>query len=285
MSCCPSAFEAIRKAHIICLKSVNFADTPRPALLDKAVSLMIHPSWGSENGLQSQDYHKIVLCLVNEIGINFSMNLYPDYFYSWLPAYAAGSGNLKLLKHAFENGCEPHEAIAYIAALRGHLDCLKYAHQVRCPLTSRVTAAAAGIGRLDILQYAHENGCPWDEKTIMAAAEAGNLPCLKYAWENGCKTYTSVWEVTTIAAGNGDLPMLKWAHEAGFPWDRNTTVLAACENQLDCLLYCLENGCPAGWYTLVCLNREQKDQSLLKKILAHPAMTDATNRHKWLTTQ
>ena len=53
---------------------------------------------------------------------------------------AAANGQLELLKHAHEHGCDWNERTCEYAAKNGHLECLK---------------------------YAHEHGCPWDEWTCV----------------------------------------------------------------------------------------------------------------------
>ena len=50
--------------------------------------------------------------------------------------------------------------------------------------------------------------------------------------------------ICEIAAGNGNLEVLKFAHEIGCPWDEETCTQAAINGHLDCLKYAHENGCP-----------------------------------------
>lgn len=78
-------------------------------------------------------------------------------------------------------------------------------------------------------------------KTCKLAAENGHLNCLKYAHENGCP-----WDSYTCsnAAENGHLDCLKYAHENGCPWTKFTCLLAAENGHFDCLKYAHENGCP-----------------------------------------
>jgi hypothetical protein len=56
----------------------------------------------------------------------------------------------------------------------------------------------------------------------------------------------------SFAALSGNLEeYLKYSHEHGCPWDKNTTQIAAEGGYLDCLKYAYENGCPWDKYTIV----------------------------------
>ena len=47
-----------------------------------------------------------------------------------------------------------------------------------------------------------------------------------------------------LAATNGHLECLKYAHENGCPWNSGTCKFAAENSHLECLKYAHENGCP-----------------------------------------
>ena len=72
------------------------------------------------------------------------------------------------------------------------------------------------------------------------AAKNGQIECLKYAHENGCR-----WNKQTCsyAAEYGHLGCLKYAHEHGCPWDEWTCRLAAMNGHLECIHYAWKNGC------------------------------------------
>ena len=72
-------------------------------------------------------------------------------------------------------------------------------------------------GHLECLKYAHENGCPWDEKTCSKC-------CQKWSprvFEIRARKRMSLERIrlVLIAAQNGHLECLKYAHESGCPWD------------------------------------------------------------------
>jgi hypothetical protein len=71
------------------------------------------------------------------------------------------------------------------------------------------------------------------------------MNCLRYAHEAGAP-----WDEWTCAYAsmNGRLDCLRYAHEAGAPWDRWTCAYAAQNGHLDCLRYAHEAGAPwDGW--------------------------------------
>ena len=88
------------------------------------------------------------------------------------------------------------------------------------------------------------------EETINEAVETGNLDILIdlhnknrfciYLNSNAC----------SIAALNNQLACLKYLHENGCPWNENTCYNAAIFGHLDCLKYAHENGCP--WDEDIC---------------------------------
>ena len=73
------------------------------------------------------------------------------------------------------------------------------------------------------------------------AADAGHLECLRYAHEAG---YPWDERTTGAAAWNGHLECLRYAHEQGCPWNEDVLGNAATCGHLKCLKYLHENGCP-----------------------------------------
>jgi hypothetical protein len=52
-----------------------------------------------------------------------------------------------------------------------------------------------------------------------------------------------------VAAGNGYLDLLKYAHNHGYFWDKLTCYFALKRKHLECLKYAYENGCPGPYGT------------------------------------
>ena len=124
--------------------------------------------------------------------------------------YFSSIGDLRLLRHAHENGFMWNSETCRSAAYNGHLDCLIYAHKNGCPWDEWTCSFASEKGHLDCLKYAHENGCPWDESTCSHASYYGYLDCLKYAHENGCKLTEYSCDCSSY---NDHLDCLKYARE------------------------------------------------------------------------
>ena len=70
---------------------------------------------------------------------------------------------------------------------------------------------------------------------LIAAQEKDSLTCLKYAHENGCS-----WDKQTCseASRDGHLECLKYAHENGCSWDAQTCSEASENGHLECLKVC-----------------------------------------------
>ena len=87
-----------------------------------------------------------------------------------------------------------------------------------------VCSVAARGGQLKVLQWLRsENGgkCHWAEATSRVAASEGHIELLKWAHQNGCP-----WNEGTCtgAARNGNLELLKWVRKKGCPWDAGMVI-------------------------------------------------------------
>jgi hypothetical protein len=113
-----------------------------------------------------------------------------------------------------------------------------------------VSHFAAKRGSVRLLKWTRENNRAWRAGTCSIAAANGQLPVLQYLHENGW----GPWDVHTCtsAAVNGHLPVLKYLHENGCPWNSKTCSYAAIGGHLPVLQYLHENGCP--WDSCTCYN-------------------------------
>ena len=82
---------------------------------------------------------------------------------------------------------------------------------------------------------------------IRIAAREGHLSCLKFAHENG---YPFTYFATSNAARNGNLACLDYLHAKGCPWNSRTCTLAATAGHLACLQFAHVNGCT--WNSITC---------------------------------
>ncbi len=131
-----------------------------------------------------------------------------------LCCYAAGNGNLEMLKCFHSLGYPWHEWTSLQAAEYGHLECLQYMHQNKCKWYIYACHEAAKNGHLECLKYLHENGCPWDDQTAGWATCFGHMDCLKYIVTNHC------------------------------PLSLTSISFAIQQDQLECVKYLVNNNCP-----------------------------------------
>jgi hypothetical protein len=100
----------------------------------------------------------------------------------------------------------------------------------------------ARMNKLEYLVWLREvKNCDWDEGTIKMAAGQGNLAMVKYCVENGCPMdEVACWN----AAEEGHLDVLKYLHENDCPWNSRACYYAHVNNRIDCLNYLIEQKCP-----------------------------------------
>lgn len=122
---------------------------------------------------------------------------------------AASAGNLRLLKYFREQGCDWDDA-CFFSARFGHLQCLK---------------------------YAHENGCEWDHRIYTCCADGGHIDCFEYALKNNCPGDPKCRWICIMAAQQGHLELLKYAHSRGFPLHPLALHQAARAKHLNILEY------------------------------------------------
>ena len=195
---------------------------------------------------------------------------------------AAMNGHLNCLQYAHEHGCPWHEETtliaAYWAAINGHLDCpwhyLKpwyknYSDQT-APLTGLLKKGKGvskdwGPAQEEAFKYALEHGCPWElpplyyrfqmwKKNVIFKSnikdkwirenpdKASCIQILNKEFSNKM-VISPRFKACTYFAEKGNLKILQLLHNNGYPWNKNTTRIAAKNGHLDCLKYCHENGC------------------------------------------
>ena len=118
----------------------------------------------------------------------------------------------------------------------------------------------ASTNKLELLKWAREEKkCEWDEETINMAAGQGNLEMVKYCVTNECP----IDEMACAeAAGNGDLEVLKYLREeVKAPWDSETAAGAAESGHLHILEYLVDRKYDEfdEWVCLWAANKGQLD--------------------------
>lgn len=161
--------------------------------------------------------------------------------------------------------------IVMAAARGGHLHVLKWLQNAPGPgkgpnLTSEVLGSAAEGGHLDVIRWLRSKGCPWNELTSNKAAAAGSLESLEFLRRHGCPfgqasfSAASTGQIKVLewlrrqgllrvepmtcaaAATGGELECLEYLKSASFPFDRNATLMAVRNGQLNSLEWLLSNG-------------------------------------------
>ena len=127
-----------------------------------------------------------------------------------------------------------------IAAQCGQFNILKFGYSKGYNLKNVCTYAVIG-GHIDILKWARENGCPWDETTIVSAIKNGHLDVTKFILEQEC-LYKG--NICNCAITFGQLEMLIWLQSEGYKTDEFSGVIAAGNGQLNILKYLWSNGHP-----------------------------------------
>ena len=138
--------------------------------------------------------------------------------------YAAGDGDLRILKWLRQHGARWNEYTLMDAAACGHLDVMQYAIENGCPMNATVsypTAEAGWMGydeddSLETLKFLHKHGCPFDAGTCSKAVLSGKLE--KLVWLR--------------------------SPPINCPWDAGTTQNALYYCKWDMLKFALDNGCP-----------------------------------------
>ena len=162
---------------------------------------------------------------------------------------AVKGGQLHVLKWLEGEGHVPipwHGSQLYTdAILNNQFEVVKWLHSQGYLFTETCCALAARKGDLDLLKWLRERGCPWGALTLLEAAGGGYLAVLRYAMENGCFSSSDIaTQLMTRAMESGNLDMLKYLKEKGYPWPSGFYEKAAARGYLDILKWLHQNGCP-----------------------------------------
>jgi|TARA_B100001142_G_scaffold37613_1_gene32913 hypothetical protein len=134
---------------------------------------------------------------------------------------------------------------------------------------------AAHAGELELLKWLREHEYPWGV-TCMNAAKTGRLDVLQWARENGApwnETYTHDI-VCAGAAFAGHLHVLKWARANGAPWDENTALSCVLGDQMETLVWAIENGAPVNIQVYVVAARREPARTRMVEILGESMWPD-----------
>jgi hypothetical protein len=95
---------------------------------------------------------------------------------------------------------------------------------------------------LKLLRWVREaKECAWNYETSGVAAGQGNLDMLKYCVENGCEVHNGT---CAEAAKYGNLDCLEYLRSKNCPWNSWVCEDAHEHNHIDVLTYAVRNKCP-----------------------------------------
>jgi len=162
---------------------------------------------------------------------------------------AAVSGNLEVLKWLREEGCPWHEDLCNEAGEK----VVKWAVRNGCPFRiSEIKQAVHNnyFGAAKIMYKLMMAAKPHEiervEEYYACTVHCGNLRMLKWLRERGFP-----WDTTTSAGAVDNLFVLKWLKEKGCPWDETTCTAAALAGNLPALKWAREQGC--AWDESTCV--------------------------------
>ena len=180
---------------------------------------------------------------------------------AWTCHGAAKGNNVEVLTWLRDWGCHWDNETFRVAAEHGAVDALALLYDTVRPVEWGEVGARVSISDIDGLQFAKEKGGVLfdDDKELrlglVEAADFGKLHVLQWFFEHGAAlcadplllhasdTDSIKAAVSRRAAAGGHLPILEWAHAAGFPFDTRVCVGAAGNGRLDVLRWLVDRGC------------------------------------------
>ena len=125
----------------------------------------------------------------------------------------------------------------------GNCELMRALHARGDELTENSIRKAAATGNLECLKYVHTSGCKMNSSVFGAAALSGSVACVAYV-HNHLPNCNVADGACRIVASEGQLQILKFFHENGYPWNESVVTVAARAGHLDCVRYACAMGCP-----------------------------------------
>lgn len=162
--------------------------------------------------------------------------------------YAGKSGNLRVIKWLWFNGCCATDTLIGAASISGHLKVIKFFGSKFKVLNFSNSIHPAFEGdQLHIVRWIIDNNkCNRRdlERITEFAVENGKLDFLE--WLKSQDKLILRDDLCISAAKNRDIKMLKWLGDNGVVWDESISSYIASYGQLDDLKWMSKNGIPFG---------------------------------------
>ncbi|GFR45491.1 hypothetical protein Agub_g6835, partial [Astrephomene gubernaculifera] len=169
-----------------------------------------------------------------------------------------------------DRGYPLHKKVVLWAARAGSRDALAFLLSEGMAPEEYSIRGVAGGGHLAALQLLRDHGCPMDEATVASAARAGHLHVVVWLVEALGDELLQEKSVCTAAMESGNLELLRWLRERGWPWGTDAFTQAAAAGCEEVLEWLVEQGCPMeenGWpYEVAASNGDMATLRCLRRL-------------------
>ena len=167
------------------------------------------------------------------------------------------------------NSCTSKSTLCIFAAAGGSVDVLRWLGSPHLNWSEATCEAACQGGSLPTLKWLRRNGCPWDKTSGEAAVKRRDLEMLTWLRHNGAPIFTKMFAQT--AAYHGDLPTLRWLHQAGCPYGAGVLKAAAGRGHPEILQWAQQEVVPPlPWTYRVAYHAVERSQRrCLEVAIAH----------------
>lgn len=161
---------------------------------------------------------------------------------------AAKSGCTKTFLWVLNNDCNWSFEAVSIAAELGHLDILKCAKEIGFLTRDSIHYCDRATQRAqrEVLEWAEENGFEWSTRAIEGMWLSGDLDFIEWVTKRYPPASQITFNAVSYVAAKGDIKLLQYLQSHGAQLGEFAMVMAATENQFECVKWLREQGCPFG---------------------------------------
>lgn len=162
--------------------------------------------------------------------------------------------DLKYLYYLISKGFKYNYYTLIIAIDNKNNNAIKYLHENHDLIDKyrdfsvNLYESAINTNNIEYIKYLYEHNYIWNESTWINAINSSNIEILDYLYDNNCPYKFE--KICKYTAKNGNLNILKYLHEKGFPLNIKVAQKAAKHGHYDILVYLHENKCP--WDGMIC---------------------------------